>query len=166
MTKLADALEKCTAMQRIFVRQRLLGDSIIAAGTASGLKQPKREAYRMAKAPNVVAAIAAGVGDSAEIMVTDRAAVERMFLDAYNNAETATEQIMAARELGKLHGHYAPTKTETKHEHTGRIEHDHDMRSIPTSKLLELAEERRMLPDPNTLEGEFSEVADGDPESV
>ena len=158
MTKLSDALEKCTAMQRIFVRQRLLGDSITASGTAAGLRDAKREAYRMVKAPNVIAAIAAGVEDSAEVMITDRAAVEKMLLVAYDNAETATEQIMAARELGKLHGHYAPTKTETKHEHSGHIEHDHDMRTVSTRRLLELADEKRMLPNPNFIEGEFEEV--------
>lgn len=158
--KLSEALDKCTAMQRIFVRQRLLGDSIAASGTAAGLKDPKKESYRMAKAPNVVAAMAAGMEDSADEMLTDRKAVEQMFLDAYNNSETATEQIMAARELGKLHGHYAPTKTETKHEHSGRIEHDHDMREISTAKLLEAAGEKRLLPDPKVIEGDFEEVND------
>ena len=158
MTKLSKALDKCTVMQRIFVRQRLIGDSVVASGTAAGLKRPKKEAYRMAKAPNVVAAIEAGLEDSAETMITDRAAVERMFLEAYNNAETATEQIMAARELGKLHGHYAPTKTETKHEHSGAIEHNHDMREISTARLLEAAGDRRMLPDPNVIEGDYEDA--------
>jgi hypothetical protein len=36
-----------------------------------------------------------------------------MLLDAYENADTSSEMVNAAKELGKLHGLYAPEQTVT-----------------------------------------------------
>ncbi len=46
--------------------------------------------------------------------------ISGMLLEAHRKASTATEEIAAARELGKLHGLYEPEKTTqvTKHVHT------------------------------------------------
>lgn len=43
----------------------------------------------------------------------NRGLVTNMLLEAYENADTSSEMVNAAKELGKLHGLYAPEQTVT-----------------------------------------------------
>lgn len=75
-----------------------------------------------------------------------------MYMDAYQNAETATEQIAAVNALVKLHGLEAPKQVEVKHNH----QVDGEIRYLPTEELMKLADMRADL----TLEGEFEEIGE------
>jgi phage terminase small subunit len=155
-----DALNQLTPKQRIFVERVAEGSSYMAAARAAGYGSPSSEASKVSKHPKVVAALEALNADVSERMITSKLEVERMMLEAYHNAETAGEQVMAAREIGKLHGHYAPTKTETQHTHTGTITHQADARKMSHADLLKIADDKRQLTrdEPEPIEGEFEVV--------
>ena len=104
----------------------------------------------MEKNENVRAAMIAMVEKSAEEVGFGRKEAHDMYMDAYQNAETATEQIAAVNALVKLHGLEAPKKVEVEHSHT----HQGDLRFMPTEELVKLAGMEGQL----TLEGEFLEV--------
>ncbi len=104
---LSPALEGLTEKRRIYVEARLQGMSPKAACMAAGVAPNQISNYE--GNPDVKAAIAKGHAISAEHTGLTREKVTAMLMDAYRMAETATEMVMAARELGKLHGLYAPT---------------------------------------------------------
>jgi hypothetical protein len=84
-----------------------------------------------------------------------RERVSEMLQEAYRNATTAAEQIMAAREIGKLFGLYAAEKLQVDHSH--KLEHtnsDRDMKSLSHEELLVLAQMDKGI----VLEGQFEVV--------
>lgn len=69
--------------------------------------------------------------------VVTRDFVGQMFLEAHKRAATATEEIAAGRELGKLYGLYAPEKGSVEVSVTvNRIE---QLENLPTDELLRRA---------------------------
>ena len=153
------ALADLTPKQRIFVERIAEGCSQVEAARAAGYGSPRAEATKVFKHPKVQAALQALNADVSERMITSKLDVERMLLEAYHCAENAGEMVAAAREIGKLHGHYAPTKTEQKVTHEGTVTHEHDARKLSHSRLLELAGEQRRLEHLDTedvIEGDFT----------
>lgn len=149
MSQLAEYLN-LTRIQRIYVDSRLAGMSQIAAATASGAANPRTESHRLEKNENVQKALIARMSETADSVDFGRKDAHDMYMDAYNNADTATEQIAAVNAMVKLHGLEAPKEIVVKvtHSHSGKIEH------MATDELMKLAGMEKTL----TLEGEFEEV--------
>ena len=139
-----------TRMQRLYVDGRLSGLSQIASAGAAGAAEPRVEGSRLEKNENVQAALVAMMEQSAEEVGFGRKEAHDMYMDAYQNAETATEQIAAVNAMVKLHGLEKPKEIVVKHAHThtGQIEH------MPTDELMKLAG----MTDQLTIEGEFEVV--------
>lgn len=153
------ALAELTPKQRIFVERIAEGSTQVEAARAAGYGSPRVEACRIFRHPKVQAALQALNADVSERMITSKLDVERMLLEAYHCAENAGEMVAAAREIGRLHGHYAPTKTEQKVTHEGTVTHEHDARKLSHSRLLELAGEQRQLrklPSDEIIEGQYT----------
>lgn len=141
---------KLTRMQRLFVDSRLSGLSQIASATAAGSTNPKKDCSRLEHNENVRKAMVDMMAKGAEEVGFGRKEAHDMYMEAYQNAETASEQIMAVNAMVKLHGLEAPKKVEVDHTH----QHNHEMRFLPTEELMKLAG----MEDQLVLEGEFEEV--------
>ena len=140
---------KLTAKQRIYVDSRLSGMSQRASAAAAGSNPLGAQNYE--ESENVQTAIMERMSAVAEEVDFSRKEAHEMLLDAYRNAETATEQIAAVNSMIKLHGLEKPKVVEVKHDHShhGQIEY------MPTEELMKLAEMEDL-----TLEGEYKEVTE------
>ena len=137
-----------TDRERIYVHARLRGMSEHAAYKAAGGKgnpQPATWIYE----PHVVSVLAAAQNISAEETGMTREKIRDMLVNAYHNATTAAEQIMAARELAKLFGLFAPTKVQVAHDHRHSIEDKRaNIKDMSTTELESLL----------AIDGEFAEI--------
>lgn len=139
-----------TKIERAYVDGRLDGLSQIAAATAAGASTPRTAANRLEKNEKVQQALVDRMQQTADEVDFGRKEAHQMYMDAYQNADTAMEQIAAVNAMVKLHGLEKPKLVEIKHDHThsGKIEH------MTTDELMKLAGMDKAL----ALEGEFSEV--------
>lgn len=100
---------RLTILQRRYVEARLQGLGVIAACRAAGIAETDNAKYE--KNPRVRAALRWCVKESGlkaeELSKTD---VMTGMLDAVEAAATASELVLAWRELGKLIGAYEPEK--------------------------------------------------------
>lgn len=151
MTSPKSSYLELTRMQRIYVDSRLAGMSQVASATAAGATQPKTECWRLEKNEKVQAVMVDRMQKTADEVDFSRKEAHEMYLEAYRNAETAAEQIMAINAMVKLHGLEKPRVLEVKHDHT----HTAQLEFMPTGKLMELAGMEDLV-----LEGEFEEVED------
>lgn len=153
MADLASLLLKLTPQKRLYVQARLDGCNITAAAMAAGTD--KKNGSRLEKDPEVQAAMVAAMNELAEDVQFSRKDAHEMLYSAYQNAATATEQVMAVRAMVELHGIAAPKKVEVEHNHkvTGQLEH------VPTAELMKIAGM-----DGLTLEGEYEVVYDDEEE--
>lgn len=104
-------LEVLTNIQRLFVEARLNGMPPMDAGRFAGMSEKSLscEAYRMDKHPKVRAALNYILQSGKDVEIT-REWVTEGFKDAIRAAKDSTEMTNALREVGKLHGLYAPEK--------------------------------------------------------
>ena len=146
MSSVPSSYLSLTARQRVYVDSRLQGLSKKASAAAAG--STRYESYE--GVDKVREALVDMIAKGAEEVGFTRKEAHQMYMEAYQNAETATEQIAAVNAMVKLHGLEAPKKVEVEHQHThtGQIEH------MPTEELMKLANMRDTL----TLEGEFEQV--------
>lgn len=153
---LSPAFVDLTDKQRIYVESRLRGMSKVASARAAGaLKDPERGAEQYESVEAVRDAIEKGRQLSIQITGYDRAKVTEMLERAYNCATTAAEMVMAAREIGRLHGVYAPTNVKVDVNHRlANARSEQDLRHLSTKELLQLAEERGG----DFIEGDFMEA--------
>jgi phage terminase small subunit len=153
---LSPAFEGLTDKQRLYVEGRLRGLSRIAAARAAGAEaDPKKSADQYEKNPKVAAALEKARQISIQHTGYTRQKIAEMLQRAYDLAGNATEMVMAARELGRLHGVYAPTNVKVDHEHrltdTRNVE---DLRHLTTEQLEQLVAKRGG----DFIEGEFVEL--------
>lgn len=139
-----------TAKQRLYVDGRMQGLSKVAAARAAGFAAANAEASKIDANPKVQQAMLDRMQQNADEVDFGRKEAHAMYMEAYQNAETAMEQIAAVNALVKLHGIDAPKKLMVEHEHT----HKGEIEFMPTEELMRLAnmEEKLVLP------GEFEEV--------
>jgi len=137
-----------TPKQRIYVDSLLSGLTKTASAAAAGSN--RYEPYE--KSEKVREAIVAMTAMGAEEVGFGRREAHDMYMEAYQNAETAMEQIAAVNALVKLHGLEAPKKVEVEHNHT----HSGELRFVPDDELMKLAGMDGQL----TLEGEYEEVGE------
>jgi len=136
-----------TNKQRIYVDSRLSGLSQLASASAAGDSTPQR----FEENERVQAALVERMAAVADEVDFSRKEAHDMYLDAYRNAETATEQIAAVTAMVKLHGLEKPKVLKIEHDHvvTGQIEY------MPTKELMVLAGMEDL-----TLDGEWQDVTD------
>lgn len=154
--ELAPYLEPLTEMQRLYVRARLQGLSKVASATAAGCANPGNNWNKFENSAAVKEAIRAGTEALARDIMFTRKKAHELLEEAHRNAATATEQILAIREMIKLHGVAAPEVKELRHQVTGKVEHE-QVKSLSDADLLRLAR----LPDdkvPQVLEAEYEVV--------
>lgn len=151
MSRLSSKLAECTAKERIYVKSRAEGMTQIASAGAAGFANPKKHAYEVEKRPHVQAALVAAMEDLADAVNFSRREAHDMLMQAYMNADTATEQINAVKAMIDLHGLAVPKKIEHEHTHKGNVSLEH----MPTDELMKLAGM-----DDLTLEGEFEVLPD------
>jgi len=100
---------QCSLLQRRYVEGRLQGLAPMAASRAAGAKATCPT--QLEKNPKVQAAIRFCVQQSAgDVTLMTKSDVMVGMLDAVSAAATASELVMAWRELGKLIGAYEPEK--------------------------------------------------------
>ncbi len=144
-------------MQSLYVQARLEGMTQVAAATAAGAANPKKNAHKFETSKYVRAALRQSKEIFAERLAFDRKKAHEMYMNAYRAADTATEQKLVVDSLVKLHGIAAPEVKKLQHEHSGVITHKKQLQHLPDSKLLEMA---NLSPgeDPNIIDGEFVEL--------
>lgn len=148
MTSLPLSYRELTTKQRLYVDARLSGLTKKASAAAAGSKryEPFEESQTVRDA--LVEMMAKGAD---EVGFTRKEAHD-MYMQAYQNADTAMEQIAAVNAMVKLHGLEAPKQLEVKHEHV----HSGELELLPTEELMKLAGMESTL----TLEGEYQEVGE------
>lgn len=143
----SSSYHKCNAKQRIYIDCRLNGMTQKASASAAGSRDGERfEASKM-----VQAALVERMQATADEVDFGRKEAHDMYMDAYRNAETATEQIAAVTAMVKLHGLEKPKIIEHQHKQVAPDQLEY----LPIKELLKLAGMEDL-----TLEGEFIEVTE------
>ncbi len=137
-TSLAEACVGLTDAQRLYVEARAQGLNKTAAGKFAGLSEGnlQKAIRRMEAHPKVRTAMSeAAKLTAAKLEITRTDAVQGM-LDALPMCATATEVIMAWREIAKLLGHYAAEKVEINVNRRDLTAER--LATLPTSELMKL----------------------------
>lgn len=138
---------KLTVKQRTYVDCRLEGLSKKASANAAGARDGEyfesNEVVQLAMIERMQA--------TADEVDFSRKEAHDMYMDAYRNADTATEQIAAVNAMVKLHGLEKPRVIEVNHDHT----HHGQLEYMPTDQLMKLADMEDL-----TLEGDWEDVTD------
>jgi nitrogen regulatory protein PII-like uncharacterized protein len=129
--------------------------SKIASAAASGITNPKNY-QQFEKSPAVQEALSKLRELAANDIMFDRKEAHRLLMDAHANAATATEQVLAIREMIKLHGVAAPEVKEIRQSVEGKVTHEvvRDMSDDELMLLAKLDDEEV----PQVLEGEYELV--------
>lgn len=135
--------------ERLFVESKLRGMTTRAAAAAAGMSEA--QAGALSQRDDVKRALDTGRRLSIEATGIDRSKISDMLMDAYRAAENASEMVMAARELGKLHGVYAAQKVEHSHQVT-KVTKVEQLRQLSNDDLERVARGELVL------EGEFTEI--------
>lgn len=139
-----------TPQETVFVQSLLRGLPLAMAGQQAGI--PQEELQTFYNRPHV-SAVLAHMRESmmlAEVKV-DRNMLNLMLFEAHAKAASATEEINAIRELGKMNGLYAPTKVE--HVSDAGTKTAEQMKRMSTEELARLAG------DDDIIDGEWEEVS-------
>jgi len=139
-----------TVLQRRYVEARMQGLPVGAAGKAAG-EQSMKAASMMERSPKVRKAIKFLVRDSMRnVEELTKSDVMTGMLDAVEAAATASELVLAWRELGKLIGAYEPEKKILEiHDYTRdelKAMTDNDLLRLTGGKLAD------------TIDAEFEEI--------
>lgn len=133
------------------MEELLRGVPLIPAAKAAGIKRD--QAHEVAARPHVAQTLAYLRDQYArEVVRVDRDMLNMMLLEAHGKAATATEEIMAIRELGKMNGCYEPEKREVV---TRNMTYE-QVQQLDTDELLRLAEEDSL--DPEIEDAEWESV--------
>lgn len=110
-------LESLAPKERLYVEARVRGSVPVVAARLAGYADPDEAARELESREMVRAAVEYGIRVAAYELKITRDDVVNGLLDAIRSASTAGEQIAGWKEIGKLLGHYAPTKSEVSVEH-------------------------------------------------
>lgn len=145
---LAPAFEALSDRERIYVEGILKGLPKKASAQAAGYAP--QEFARLERRPHVAEAIEVGRQISIKETGMTRSKITEMLMEAWRNAASATEQVLVARELGKLHGLYEAKKVEVKHQ-LEHIKSAEQLRTLTIEELERIASEGGTL----TIEGQY-----------
>lgn len=127
-------VDPLTSQEEAFVAYILKGCTAAQAGRQVGLPSSADWGPVLAK-PNVSKVVDYGVKLQAQRVQVTRDQLNLMLFEAHRKAGTATEEIMAVRELGKLNGLYQQQEQQEKVINSAEA-----LRDVDDSKLLEMAE--------------------------
>lgn len=111
-----DPLARLTDIQRRYVEARVNGMGITAAARAAGVANAHGNAQSLEHNPAVKLALQEINKQALAGLVITRHDVIEGLLQATRAAATATELVMAWREIGKIIGAYEPVKVAITHE--------------------------------------------------
>lgn len=143
---------ECTVLQRRYVEARLQGLPIGQAGKAAGAASAQ-QASVLERSPKVRAAIKYLIKDSTRnVEELSKSDVMTGMLDAVEAAATASELVLAWRELGKLIGAYEPEKKILEiHDYT-----KDELKMMSDDDLLRLSGNKYA----DVIDAEFEEIRD------
>lgn len=143
---------ECTILQRRYIEARMQGLAISAAGKAAGCTT-LQQSSELERSPKVRAAIKYLVKDSTRnVLELSKSDVMTGMLDAVEAAATASELVLAWRELGKLIGAYEPEKKILEiHDYTRD-----ELKAMKDEDLLRLSESKYR----DVIDAEFEEIKD------
>jgi len=139
-----------SVLQRRFVEARLQGLTVGAAGKAAGCKC-QQHSSQVERSPKVRKAIKFLIKDSTRnVEELSKSDVMTGMLDAVEAAATASELVLAWRELGKLIGAYEPEKKILEiHDYTRD-----ELKQMSDEDLLRLSGSKYS----DAIDGEFEEI--------
>lgn len=145
-------LARLNPQEARFVEDLLRGVPLLVAAKNAGIKRDS--AAEFAARPHIAETLAYLRDQYARArVVVDRDMLNMMFLEAHAKAASATEEIMAIRELGKMNGCYEPEKREVINRKGMTYE---QVRNLDTEQLLELAGDEGI--DPDIEDADWEEV--------
>jgi phage terminase small subunit len=150
--------EELNDQQRQYVHLLVSGMNKTAAAAGAGYASPHIRGSELYALPHVRAAIDEARDAAAKRNLVTRDMVVQGFLDAVRASATATELVMAWRELGKMLGYYEAEKIEKKITLIAerRIE---DLRQLPDDELAALLE-IDLKPRPRVIDGTAAQISD------
>lgn len=84
-----------------------------------------------------------------------RERLTHMLFEAHSHAATATEEINAIRELGKMHGTYEATKVEHKVDLEAKITNVRQLEQLSDAELAQLAGDKPLFSPEDAIDGEY-----------
>lgn len=141
-------LDGLSAREQVYVEARSRGSIPVAAARIAGFDDPHEAVQRLELREDVRLAIEFTIRNDMYKTRYTREDVLRGFEDAIRMATTSAEVTMALREIAKIEGLYAPTKSEV----TVRRE---NLESASDAELAKMA----------AIDGEFVEFTDEDEET-
>ena len=101
-----------TPKQRLYVQARTMGSPPVVAAKIAGFKKTDLAAMELEADDMIRQALDMAVRVRARERQITREVVLDWMMDALRNAATSTEQLAAAREIGKMLGFYEPAKVQ------------------------------------------------------
>lgn len=143
-----------TAQERQLVK--LVCEGIKPSVAAARVGMATSTAFEKLKQPHVAAAIAHIRETQTQALgfEVNRDWLTLKLIEAHAKAGSATEEIAALREIGKVHGLYAPEATTVRHEHV------HDIRQLEHLSDEELIKRAQLRVDSLTAQPVDYEVMD------
>jgi len=116
------AITPLTAQQEQFVLYILRGMAPTQAARGAGYKSPSSTAGQLMQMDKIQAVLAHLRSEEMDSIKVTRDQLTLMLFEAHRKSATATEEITAVRELGKMHGLYEPDKVQTQNLHLHKVE--------------------------------------------
>ena len=148
-TSLQHLLESLNPKERLYVQARAQGSVPAAAARVAGYVDPDTKAGELEQNTMVRTAIEYVLRVQAHEQVFTKRDVVNGIHDAIHVAGTAGEKISGWKEIGKIEGHYAPTKVKVE----GEIRHTKEaVQKLSDEELAQMA----------AIEGEFVRLDDSE----
>ena len=144
-----EGLKTLSRHKEMFCFHLASGARPAAAGKAVGA--PAEQALDWAKDPQIREVVDGIHSTQVEGVRFTREKLSSMLLQSYYKAATATEEIAAVREIGKLQGLYAPETTELN----VNLNNSKQLETLSDAELAKLAG----MDNPTVIEGDFEEVS-------
>jgi len=125
-----------TAQQEQFVLYVLRGFTPPQAAKAAGYKSHTHSARSLMELDKVQAILSHLRSEELDNIKVTRDKLTIMLFEAHRKSATATEEITAVRELGKMHGLYEPEKVQTQSLHLHKVE---QLERLDDAELVKLA---------------------------
>ena len=125
-----------TAQQEQFVLYVLRGFTPSQAAKAAGYKSYNQSGSSLMKMDKIQAILGHLRSEELDNIKVTRDKLTIMLFEAHRKSATATEEITAVRELGKMHGLYEPEKVQTQSMHYHKVE---QLERLDDSELVKLA---------------------------
>lgn len=138
--KITAAIEPLTHMQQLYVKGLMSGMSKVAAATAAGQANPKKNYTKLDRSESVQHALTAIREIAADEIGFGVQEAYDMYMQAFHVAATSGEMTKATDSLVKLFGLAKPEVKEIHQHHSGSVEHKGKIAHLSDEQLLELSD--------------------------